>query len=46
MSYFTDTQNDFAIYDSQKTGGTTLRLWIAMQELATNETDRAGRTIV
>lgn len=28
MSYFTDSQNDFAIYDAPKTGGTTLRLWI------------------
>lgn len=28
MSYFTDSENDFAIYDAPKTGGTTLRLWI------------------
>lgn len=28
MSYFTDFENDFAIYDAPKTGGTTLRLWI------------------
>jgi len=28
MSYFTDTENDFAIYDAPKTGGTTVRLWI------------------
>ena len=28
MSYFSDTDNDFTVYEAPKNGGTTLRLWI------------------
>lgn len=28
MSYFTDPENDFTVYEAPKNGGTTLRLWI------------------
>lgn len=44
MSYFTDKENDFAIYDSPKTGGTTLRLWICYAGTGKlMKTDRAGK---
>ncbi len=28
MSYFTDSENNFTVYEAPKNGGTTLRLWI------------------
>jgi hypothetical protein len=28
MSYFSDEENDFTVYEAPKNGGTTLRLWI------------------